>query len=70
VEPRVRGRVLALHGVLTLGGPALGAIIIGTFSEQYGVQTPVMISALIGLVIWVLIVRPNMKYAAKLEKSD
>jgi MFS family permease len=70
VEPQVRGRVLALHGVLTLGGPALGAIIIGTFSEQYGVQTPVMISALIGLVIWVLIVRPNMKYAAKLEKSD
>jgi MFS family permease len=70
VDAKVRGRVIALNGVLATGGPALGAIIIGTVSETYGVQTPVMISALIGLAIWAAIARPIMKNAAILEKSD
>ena len=70
VDANVRGRVIALNGVLATGGPALGAIIIGTVSETYGVQTPVMISALVGLAIWAAIARPIMKNASILEKSD
>jgi hypothetical protein len=48
----------------------MGAIVIGTVAEKYGVQTPVMISALMGLVIWAIIARPNMKNAAELEKLN
>ncbi len=70
VDQKVRARVISLNGVVVTGGPALGAIIIGTVSEKYGVQTPVMISALIGLAIWLIIARPNMRHAAELEKSN
>jgi len=70
VEARVRGRVISFNGVLVTGGPALGAIIIGTIAERFGVQNPVMVSALIGLAIWLVIARPNMKNVATLEKIE
>jgi MFS family permease len=70
VDAKVRGRVMSLNGVLVTGGPALGAILIGTVAETYGVQTPVMVSALIGFVIWLVMVRPTAKITAELEKTD
>jgi len=70
VEAKVRARVISFNGVLVTGGPALGAIIIGTVAEQYGVQNPVLVSALIGLAIWLIIARPNMNNAAALEKIE
>ena len=70
VDANVRGRVISFNGILVTGGPALGAIIIGTVAERYGVQNPVMVSALLGLVIWLIMVRPNMKQAARLEIAD
>jgi len=70
VDANVRGRVISFNGVLVTGGPALGAIIIGTVAERYGVQNPVMVSALLGLLIWLIMARPNIKRAAELEKVD
>jgi MFS family permease len=58
--PEIRGRVMALYLPLLLGGHALGGLLAGWLTEQFGVRTGLvatgglgMLSALvIGLLLW------------------
>src|SRR6201988_5365412 len=36
VDARMRGRVMALYGVIFRAGPALGAVLVGTASDYVG----------------------------------
>ncbi len=52
VDAAMRGRVMALYGMIFRGGPALGALIMGLFSEQFGLRLPVAAGALLCTVYW------------------
>jgi predicted MFS family arabinose efflux permease len=48
----MRGRVLSLYGLIFRGGPAVGALAMGTASERFGLRLPVLFGALIVLAVW------------------
>jgi predicted MFS family arabinose efflux permease len=50
VDEDMRGRVLSLFGLIFRGGPALGALVIGVASEAFGLQAPLAVGALLGLL--------------------
>jgi predicted MFS family arabinose efflux permease len=49
--------VLSLFGLIFRGGPALGALLIGVASEAFGLQAPLAVGALLGLVAAVFLWR-------------
>ncbi len=55
VPSEIRGRVLSLFGIIFRGGPAFGALVIGAFSEFFGLQAPTLGAAILALVIWFFI---------------
>ena len=52
VPQEYRGRVLSLYGIIFRGGPAFGALVIGIFSEFFGLQAPTIAAAIFGIVVW------------------
>ncbi|MHC6593130.1 MFS transporter [Arthrobacter sp. C152] len=58
--PAIRGRVMALYLPLLLGGHALGGLLAGWLTEQFGVRTGLVVTgslgmlsaAVIGLLLW------------------
>lgn len=61
----VRGRVMSLYGMISRGGPAVGALAMGWASDSIGLRWPVFSAALIclGLWLWVLPRRRGMAEA-------
>ena len=61
----VRGRVMSLYGMISRGGPAGGALVMGWASDFVGLRWPVFFAALIclGLWLWVLPRRRGMAEA-------
>jgi len=51
VDEAFRGRVMSLYGVLFRGGPAVGALIIGSLGDTFGLQGPVAVAASLCLVV-------------------
>ena len=47
VDDPMRGRVVSLYGMIVRGGPALGALAIGTASEFAGLRLPIAVAAFI-----------------------
>ena len=66
VDEGMRGRVLSLFGLIFRGGPAVGALIMGVASEAVGLQAPLAIGTIIGLVASVLIWRRRAVIARSL----
>ena len=64
VAEGVRGRVLGLYGLIFRGGPALGALAIGTASEWVGLQAPLAAGAVIALLAW-LVIWPRRRRIAR-----
>jgi MFS family permease len=52
VESQMRGRVLGVYGLLSRGGPSIGALFMGVLSEHYGFQAPVAAGAAVCLFFW------------------
>ena len=52
VDTAMRGRVMALYGMIFRGGPAFGALIMGMLSEQYGLRLPIAAGALLCALYW------------------
>ena len=67
----VRGRVMSLYGMVSRGGPALGALAIGWASDYIGLRWPVFVAGLIcfGLWLWVLPRRRGMADALEAGSS-
>ena len=57
VEPQLRGRVLALYGMIWIGGASVGAVVMGTMSEWFGLRAPVAGGAVIVIVVWIWAMR-------------
>ena len=67
VDSRMRGRVMALYGMIFRAGPALGAVLIGTASEHLGLRLPLAIGALVSCAFWLLTRLRHKEIAAALE---
>jgi predicted MFS family arabinose efflux permease len=52
VEPQMRGRIMALYGMIFRAGPALGAVLMGSLSERFGLRLPLAIGAAVSIVVW------------------
>ena len=52
VGGHMRGRVLSLYGTVFIGGPALGALIIGAVAEVTGLRWPLAMAAVAALAAW------------------
>ena len=67
VDRRMRGRVMALYGMIFRAGPALGAVMIGMASEHLGLRLPLAIGALVSCGFWALTLHRRKAIAAALE---
>lgn len=69
-DPAMRGRVLAVWGLITRAGPAAGALALGAGGEAFGMAWPVYVAVLLalGIVAWGLSVA--RRAAASLERPD
>jgi MFS family permease len=52
VEPGMRGRVMAIYGMVIRGGPAIGVLSMGGASELVGLRLPVAVGALLCAAAW------------------
>lgn len=68
-DAQMRGRVISVNVSISIGGPALGALLIGWLAEGVGLQWAVAASALLALVI-VLILLPSVRRATPEMEAD
>jgi len=67
VDPDIRGRVMSLWFVLSRGGPALGAFIIGTVSQFSNLQAAFSVGGALCFVAAAFVWRDRTAIAANLE---
>jgi predicted MFS family arabinose efflux permease len=67
VEEHMRGRVLSLFGLIFRGGPALGALAMGAASELVGLQAPLAVGALLGVIACLVLWRQRRSIDAGLQ---
>jgi predicted MFS family arabinose efflux permease len=48
---RMRGRTLALWGLITRACPALGALVLGTTGEVFGMRPPTLVAAFCAMLV-------------------
>jgi MFS family permease len=68
-DAQMRGRVISVNVSISIGGPALGALIIGWLAEAVGLQWAVASSALLALGI-VLVLLPSVRRATPAMEAD
>ena len=52
VDIRMRGRIMGLYGMIFRAGPAVGAVLMGSLSERFGLRLPLAVGALISCGFW------------------
>jgi predicted MFS family arabinose efflux permease len=67
VDAGMRGRVMALYGMIFRGGPALGALFMGTASDSTGLRAPVAAGAVLCTGFWIWAKLREKQIAAALE---
>jgi predicted MFS family arabinose efflux permease len=70
VDSHMRGRVMGVYGLLSRGGPGIGALIAGAFSAHFGLQAPVAAGAVICLLGWLWLFRHRRPIRIKLEDAQ
>ena len=71
VDSALRGRVMSLYGMIFRAGPGLGALVMGTASDQFGLRWPVAAGALLTVFAWALVWRRRQAVAAAaVPKAD
>ena len=64
--PAMRGRVMGFYGMIFRAGPSLNALLLGAFSEHFGLRLPVFAGALVCVVGWMWI-RPRKNWPGPLR---
>jgi predicted MFS family arabinose efflux permease len=54
VEIGMRGRIMALYGMIFRAGPAVGAVLMGSLSQRFGLRLPLAVGALVSCGFWLL----------------
>ena len=67
VDPALRGRVVGLYGLISRGGPSMGALIMGVAADHLGLHVPLTFGAGLCLVLWLWVWQQRKTMAAVLE---
>lgn len=67
VDRSMSGRVMALYGMIFRAGPALGAVVMGSASEHFGLRLPLAIGAVVSVGFLGLALARRKAIAASLE---
>jgi predicted MFS family arabinose efflux permease len=70
VDTAMRGRVLSLYGLIFRGGPAIGALMMGTASDYVGLRWPVITGATLVILAWAAVRTRAARIRASLEGPD
>ena len=65
----MRGRVLALYGLIWIGGAAIGSLVMGAISEIFGLIQPISISGILCLVVFIYAWRVKGSIEASIVKQ-
>jgi MFS family permease len=68
VDACMRGRVMALYGLIFRAGPAIGALIVGVASEHFGLRLPLALGAAASCAFWLSTRLRHKEIAAALEE--
>jgi MFS family permease len=68
VEDRLRGRVMSVWLVIGRGGPALGAMVMGTMAEVMGFGPPLFTGAVVTFLTAAIVLPRRQRLAASLER--
>ena len=68
-EETMRGRVLALYGLIWIGGAAVGSLFMGAVSEVFGLTQPISVSGILCLVVYIYAWRVNVSIDASIVKQ-
>jgi MFS family permease len=52
VDVRLRGRIMALYGMIFRAGPAVGAVLMGSLSGHFGLRLPLAVGAPVSCGFW------------------
>jgi MFS family permease len=71
-DPTMRGRVMGLYGVIFRGAPAIGALLAGVASAQFGLRWPVVFGALlvVSVCAWTYLNRKRIVEALPNDHDD
>jgi predicted MFS family arabinose efflux permease len=69
VDVRMRGRIMALYGMIFRAGPAVGAVLMGSLSERFGLRLPLAVGALVSCGFWAW-TRARQKPMAETLEAD
>lgn len=64
----MRGRVLALYGMLWIGMAAIGSLVTGALSEALGLRLPIAINGAVILLVWLWSLRRRKRIEQELAK--
>jgi predicted MFS family arabinose efflux permease len=67
VDIRMRGRIMALYGMIFRAGPAVGAVLMGSLSERFGLRLPLALGALVSCGFWAWTQLKRRRMAETLE---
>ena len=72
VEEGMRGRVVALYGMLFRGGPAIGALLMGWVSDWAGLNWPLVVGCVAGgiALLWIIGRRTTMREAMEARRGE
>ncbi len=69
VDGAMRGRVMSVYGMIFRGGPAIGALAMGTLSETLGLRLPIAAGAVVCLVVWLWATKHRHHLAQALKQT-
>ena len=67
VDPAMRGRVISVNVAISVGGPALGALLMGSVAELLGLRIALALSAGLALLIYVTVLPAIRRRAREME---
>jgi predicted MFS family arabinose efflux permease len=67
VDVRMRGRIMALYGMIFRAGPAVGAVLMGSLSGHLGLRLPLAAGALVSCGFWAWTCLKQRRIADTLE---
>jgi predicted MFS family arabinose efflux permease len=69
VEVNLRGRIMALYGMIFRAGPALGAVVMGALSQRFGLRLPLAAGAVLSCLFWALTWARQRRIAETMETA-